>query len=88
MHPAITYVGKSVDLALGKLYTPQVLIPLVIALGVWWCLMRGSYMLAGESDAGLIEQATAFCAEKGGDFKPLPSMPPEDGRAELRFSCE
>lgn len=84
MHPAL----KSVDLALDRIFTPQVLVPLAIALGVWWCLMPGSYLLAGESDAGLVEQATAFCAEKGGDFKPLPGLPTEDGRRELRFSCE
>lgn len=89
MHPAIAFTVRSVDAALEGLFKPQVLIPLAIALGVWWYLIPGSYRLAGQSEDLLLEQAAAVCAAKGADFNRQPAgMLPAGAPAALVFSCE
>lgn len=91
MHHTLATAAKRADSALAGIFIPSVLVPLMIALGVLWYLVPGSYRLVGESEAQLIEQAQGVCAEKGGDYKRLPgaTFPRDVGvAAELFFSCE
>jgi len=89
MHNTLATAAKRADSALAAIFTPSVLAPLVIALGVLWYLVPGSYRLVGESEAQLLEQAQGVCAAKGGDFKrEQPGMLPSGAPAEVVFTCQ
>jgi len=89
MHHTLAKAATRAELALAGIFTPAVLVPLVIALALLWYLVPGSYRLVGESEAQLIEQAQGICAEKGGDFtRQSPGMLPAGAPVEVVFTCQ